>query len=1622
MRIRRIGSVVAACGLMAGLIVFAPTLVRALSPGVEFSADDLPTWQTNSVVYALGNSHGKVIAGGSFSQIRPPDGTSGQPRNQAALAIFDADTGEPDSCQFTVEMSGGSPSIRAIVTSDDGDVVYIGGSFSSINDVSIYRAAALDVQSCTVLPFKTSSISASVYGLALSDDTLYLAGAFNSVAGQPRSKFAAVDATTGQLRPWVADADVTGRALAVSPDGTKVAVGGDFMTINGQDSHAIAIVDADTGANVRNYPLGFISRTSVTKTLSTGGDLLFAGNEGTGGGVFDGRFAIDWNTLDQKWRDVCLGATQDVLEYKGTLYSVNHAHDCSGNAGFADGKRSYFVAQDAESATLLGWDPHGNDGIGEGIGGRALTIATGSATGNAYLWAGGEFTRINGQPQQSLTRFGPDDVGAPPTPSVSAATTSDGNIQVRFRTVVDPDDSILTYRVYRDGSSTPLWEGTASSLWWKRPQVTFVDDSVASGSRHTYRVSASDGTNTSSLSTARSATAGDISQDYPSAVRGDNPQFAWSYDSVGGGWVQDGSARSTKTDGLSGIAERGVSVVNDGAYPEDTTGSASFDGHDDYVWEDNYVEAPSTYSIETWIKTTTNSGGKIVGFGNGRPRTNTGDTALSGNYDRHIYMTNSGQLVFGVWVGSAATIRTPEQYNDGQWHHIVATQGDDGMAFYVDGARIGTNPESSAQDYYGVWHVGGDQLNGWPGQPSSNFFSGLIDETAVYQSALSPTSVINHYTAAGGEGTMNPVPSDAYGASVYGMDPALYWRLSETSGSTAADSSIFGAAPGEYGAGVSLGEAGVLGGNSAVAFTGGSSSRVVTSSATSGVGDYSTELWFSTTTQSGGKLIAFESSQTGFSWSTDKNVYMDDDGTIVFSVSTGNVTTSQSYNDGNWHHLVTTQGPDGMALYLDGVLVSANSDRSHSSFDGYWRVGNGTFDFFDSDAPSSSNFSGTIDEVAVYSAPLSAADVAQHYVLGTADTEAPRVPENVVGEVTETGVELSWSAPSDNVGVEAYRVYRSTDSDAPFNQWIQIGEVDETAFADVNVPFGTLYYVVTAVDAAGNVSDASESTSVNVVDVVPPTVPADLTAEGSATGVALAWADATDNVSVDHYTVYRGASENFVADAETAIADIDETDYVDKNLAMGTYYYKVVAVDVAGNASSATSAVAGVVAPDPVTETVSADADAMVYGVQPTSNYGDNVQVSSRGGSSPIETFLTFTLPTSPDGFIVSGVTLMVRTSTDPAAGSADTHDVTIVSDAWDEGTVTWINRPTTVTSALGTIGGMTSTNTTYSADLSAAVLVGMSGQTVTLRISSSGDDNVRLWSSEATHDSYRPKLVLSYAPGEVPEPEEDESAPSSPSGLTATTDGASISLGWDASTDNVSVTGYTVYRSPSTPVQIGEGTKIADVTSTGYSDASLAPGTYYYAVTAMDAAGNTSEPSEEASTTIEQEPVVVTTSPTQDAMVISSVPESNYGGNTQVASRAGSSPQEAFLGFNVPTAPAGMELSGVTLTVRTSTDPVAASVDTHTCSLITSPWSQDTVTWNNRPTDAGIDVAELTGFNAVNTSYTFSLTTSAFVTQLGQSVTLRIVGTGDDNVRLWSSDGPSAYKPVLSFTFAPAE
>src|SRR5437016_2257343 len=91
--------------------------------------------------------------------------------------------------------------------------------------------------------------------------------------------------------------------------------------------------------------------------------------------------------------------------------------------------------------------------------------------------------------------------------------------------------------------------------------------------------------------------------------------------------------------------------------------------------------------------------------------------------------------------------------------------------------------------------------------------------------------------------------------------------------------------------------------------------------------------------------------------------------------------------------------------------------------------------------------------------------------------------------------------------------------------------------------------------------------------------------------------------------------------------------------------------------------------------------------------------------------------------------------------------------------------------------------------------------------------------------------------------PPPDTTPPSVPTGLTASAVSSSqINLSWAASSDNVGVSGYRVYRG---------GTQIATTSATSFTNTGLAPSTTYtYTVAAYDAAGNLSAQSSSASAT----------------------------------------------------------------------------------------------------------------------------------------------------------------------------
>ncbi|MBX3021793.1 MAG: DUF4082 domain-containing protein [Bdellovibrionales bacterium] len=141
-----------------------------------------------------------------------------------------------------------------------------------------------------------------------------------------------------------------------------------------------------------------------------------------------------------------------------------------------------------------------------------------------------------------------------------------------------------------------------------------------------------------------------------------------------------------------------------------------------------------------------------------------------------------------------------------------------------------------------------------------------------------------------------------------------------------------------------------------------------------------------------------------------------------------------------------------------------------------------------------------------------------------------------------------------------------------------------------------------------------------------------------------------------------------------------------------------------------------------------------------------------------------------------------------------------------------------------------------------------------------SGGNGVYLYGGGFPNQSYQGSnyyVDVRFSSATAPAP--DTQSPSVPAGLAATAiSGSQINLSWSASSDNVGVTGYKIYRN---------GNLLKQVTGTSTSDTGLAAGmTYSYQISAIDAAGNESLNSSAVSATTPAPPAPDTQAPSVPA------------------------------------------------------------------------------------------------------------------------------------------------------------
>lgn len=176
---------------------------------------------------------------------------------------------------------------------------------------------------------------------------------------------------------------------------------------------------------------------------------------------------------------------------------------------------------------------------------------------------------------------------------------------------------------------------------------------------------------------------------------------------------------------------------------------------------------------------------------------------------------------------------------------------------------------------------------------------------------------------------------------------------------------------------------------------------------------------------------------------------------------------------------------------------------------------------------------------------------------------APSVPTALRATVSGDTVTLTWTASKGGSGVLEYDIHVSSVSGFTADDDTLYDIAATTTYEDLEAPAGRWYYRVVAVDEAGNASAPSAQVAADVPDVVAPTAPGALTASVSGSTVTLTWTASTDEVGVVKYEVQRSSGSATPA----VVGSSSSTSYADSSVPRGTWTYRVIAIDAAGNRS-----------------------------------------------------------------------------------------------------------------------------------------------------------------------------------------------------------------------------------------------------------------------------------------------------------------------------------------------------------------------------------------------------------------------------------------------------------------------
>ena len=389
-----------------------------------------------------------------------------------------------------------------------------------------------------------------------------------------------------------------------------------------------------------------------------------------------------------------------------------------------------------------------------------------------------------------------------------------------------------------------------------------------------------------------------------------------------------------------------------------------------------------------------------------------------------------------------------------------------------------------------------------------------------------------------------------------------------------------------------------------------------------------------------------------------------------------------------------------------------------------------------------------------------------------------------------------------------------------------------------------------------------------------PSAPGTLSAVGAIGRATLSWGAATDNVGVVRYNVHRGTSAGFVASVANRIAQPTTPGYVD-NTTPGSYFYKVTAEDAAGNIGPVSNEAAATVTADTSAPSAPTGLSAPVTGNTVNLSWTaatDNV------GSQPLQPPPRHARPASPPRpatgshsrpapATATAASASAATSTrspprTPPATSAPPPTRPAPPSPTRPRPAHPQTSPPAPPAAPSTSAGPPPQTTSASA-ATTSTAAARAGFTPTAGNRIAQPTGTSYSDTGLAAGTYFYKLTAEDAAGNISALSNtanatvaDTTPPSTPTGLNASGGAGQANLSWTASTDNVGVSRYNLHRSTSSGFTPTTANRIAQPTGTSHTDTSLAAGTYYYKLTAEDAAGNISPASNQATATVTAPPV----------------------------------------------------------------------------------------------------------------------------------------------------------------------